>query len=59
MFPSLDSSAASASTSSNPGSADGIVEPDDYDVEETLAQVMLDEFEVAVEDDSSAQVRHL
>jgi len=49
MFPPLDQS------SSNPTGEDS-GEPDDYDVEETLAQVMQDEFEVQIEDDSIVPV---
>lgn len=49
MFPPLDQS-----TTSSTGGDNG--EPDDYDVEETLAQVMQDEFEVRVEDGSIVHV---
>ena len=49
MFPPLDQSSA------NPTGEDS-GEPDDYDVEETLAQVMQDEFEVQIEDDSIVPV---
>ena len=45
MFPPLDQS------SSNPAGED-TGEPDNFDVEETLAQVMGDEFEVEIQDDS-------
>lgn len=52
MFPPLDQSP------SNPTGEDS-GEPDDYDVEETLAQVMQDEFEVQVEDDSIVPIAQL
>ncbi|KAF8420381.1 Pre-rRNA-processing protein TSR2-domain-containing protein [Tirmania nivea] len=51
MFPPLDQS------SSHPTREDN-EEPDDYDVEETLAQVMQDEFGVQVEDDSIVPLAH-
>ena len=53
MFPPLDQTLIN---SVNPTGEDN-GEPDDYDVEETLAQVMQDEFEVSVEDDSIVPVR--
>jgi len=50
MFPPLGKAVATAGIGENDD--DGDAEPDEYDVEETLAQVMQDEFDVAVEDDS-------
>lgn len=55
MFPSLDETLTNQPDPT--GEDNG--EPDDFDVEETLAQVMQDEFEVTIEDDSVVPVSAL